>query len=144
MKNVKDTKAVYWQLMQLMFQSKHRIYQIAEKYDLTMMQSSALTMLSYDDPKAMRTLSDYFMCDASTVTGLVDRLEARKLIARSNHPSDRRVKLLSLTDKGAATKAVILNETLAAEEERLKTVLTIEERETLRTLLAKLLADTPE
>lgn len=132
-------QAMYWQLMQLMFQGKHRSYQIAEKFDLTLMQSSALTMLSQDEPKAMRTLSDYFMCDASTVTGLVDRLENRKLIARSNHPTDRRVKLLALTSQGAAIKAAILAETLKAEEERLNSILTKDERATLRTLLDKLL-----
>ncbi len=144
MKKAAENQAVYWQLMQLMFQGKHRIYQIAEKYELTMMQSTALTMLTQDSPKAMRTLSDYFMCDASTVTGLVDRLEARKLITRSNHPTDRRIKLLALTNEGAHIKEAILAETLEAESKRLNKILTDDERAVLHDLLDRLLSDESE
>ena len=139
-----ENQSVYSQLLTLLFQSKHRIYQIAEKYDLTLMQSTAVTMLTEDDPKAMRTLSDYFMCDASTVTGLVDRLEARHLITRTNHPTDRRVKLLSLTKEGAALREKILAETKKAEAERLGGILTEAERKTLHALLAKLLSESEE
>jgi len=135
----KDNQTISWQLMELMFQSKHRINHLAEKYELTTMQSAALRMLSQDDPKAMRALSDYFMCDASTITGLVDRLEARKLITRSNHPTDRRVKLLALTNTGVAIKESILHETLRIEDERLANILTDDERNVFRELLTKLL-----
>ena len=139
MNQSKDDQSISWQLMELMFQSKHRINHIAEKYEITTMQSAALRLLSQDDPKAMRALSDYFMCDASTITGLVDRLEVHDLIVRSNHPTDRRVKLLSLTDKGAQLKESILDETLKAESERLNKILSKEERIILQDLLSKLL-----
>jgi len=139
-----DTQTVYSQLMQLMFKSKHRIYQIAEKYDLTMMQSTALTMLAQDNPKAMRSLSDYFMCDASTVTGLVDRLEARNLIARENHPTDRRVKLLALTEEGSKIKEAIMAETLEIESKRLNKILSEDERKVLQDLLNRLLSEDAE
>jgi len=135
----KDNKTISWQLLQLMFQNKHRIYDIAEKYELTTMQSAALTMLKPDEPQAMRALSDYFMCDASTVTGLVDRMEARQLITRSNHPTDRRVKLLALTDEGLKIKESIMDETLRNEDERLKKILTDDERKVLQDLLTRLL-----
>jgi len=139
----KDNKTISWQLLQLMFQNKHRIYDIAEKYELTTMQSAALTMLKPDEPQAMRALSDYFMCDASTVTGLVDRMEARQLITRSNHPTDRRVKLLALTDEGLKIKESIMNETLRNEDERLKKILTNAERKVLQDLLTRLLNEEP-
>jgi len=135
----KDNKTISWQLLQLMFQNKHRIYDIAEKYELTTMQSAALTMLKPDEPQAMRALSDYFMCDASTVTGLVDRMEARQLITRSNHPTDRRVKLLALTEEGLKIKESIMEETLRNEDERLKKILTDDERKVLQDLLTRLL-----
>jgi len=135
----KNTPTISWQLLQLMFQNKHRIYDIAEKYELTTMQSAALTMLKPDEPQAMRALSDYFMCDASTVTGLVDRMEARQLITRSNHPTDRRVKLLALTDEGLKIKESIMDETLRNEDERLKKILTDDERKVLQDLLTRLL-----
>ena len=136
----KNNQPIYAQLLRLMFQNKHRMYQNAEKYDLTPMQSIALTMFRDDNPKAMRTVSDYFMCDASTVTGLVDRLEARGLIARSNHPTDRRVKLLALTKEGSELRDKILAENQKAESTRLDQILTDGERKVLQTILAKLLS----
>jgi DNA-binding MarR family transcriptional regulator len=139
MKDVKDNQSISWMLMQLMFQSKHRLNHISEMHDITTMQSAALRLLSKDEPKPMRYLSDYFMCDASTVTGLVDRLEAHDLITRSQHATDRRVKLIGLSEKGVTVKEAILEETLKAETERLDTILSSDERTTLRDILLRLL-----
>ena len=49
----------------------------------------------------MSSLAGMLFCDASNVTGIVDRLEARGLIERRPSPKDRRVKLLVLTKEGA-------------------------------------------
>jgi DNA-binding MarR family transcriptional regulator len=48
----------------------------------------------------MNALAETLACDASNVTGVVDKLEARGLIARQAAESDRRVKVLLVTDKG--------------------------------------------
>lgn len=48
----------------------------------------------------MGTVAEVLSCDASTLTGIADRLEERKLIQRQTDPTDRRVKLLVLTDAG--------------------------------------------
>jgi DNA-binding MarR family transcriptional regulator len=141
MKEIKDDQTISWLLMQLMFQNKHRLAELSERHEITGMQSATLRMLSKDDPKAMRTLSDYFMCDASTVTGIVDRLEARHLIRRSNHATDRRVKLLTLTDEGERVKQSVLADTLRAETERLNTLLSKEEREVLRKILMRIVEE---
>jgi DNA-binding MarR family transcriptional regulator len=141
MSKTDDNQPIYAQLLQLMFKNKHRMIQIAEKYDLTMMQSTTLLMLEDSNPKAMRSLSDYFMCDASTVTGLIDRLEARELVTRANHPTDRRVKLLTLTEKGSTLRDAIRSENQAAETERLNELLTADERVQLKKLVSKLLND---
>lgn len=49
-------------------------------------------------------------CDASTATWLVDRLERAGLAERVTPERDRRVKLVRLTGKGAATKDELLTE----------------------------------
>ncbi len=49
----------------------------------------------------MGRLAETLACDASNVTGLVDRLESRGLIVRQASPADRRVKVLALTPTGA-------------------------------------------
>jgi DNA-binding MarR family transcriptional regulator len=48
----------------------------------------------------MKAAADRMHCDASNLTGIVDRLEARGLVMRRSHPTDRRVKELVLTDAG--------------------------------------------
>jgi DNA-binding MarR family transcriptional regulator len=48
----------------------------------------------------MRELADVLFCDASNVTALADRLEAKGLAERQPDPGDRRVKALALTVEG--------------------------------------------
>jgi DNA-binding MarR family transcriptional regulator len=50
--------------------------------------------------RSMRSLADEWRCDASTVTWIVDRLEARGLAERRPHPTDRRSRLVALTPVG--------------------------------------------
>ena len=53
----------------------------------------------------MGSLAEEWKCDASTATWIVDRLEAKGLVKRGAHATDRRVKLVLLTSKGARTRA---------------------------------------
>jgi MarR family transcriptional regulator, organic hydroperoxide resistance regulator len=53
----------------------------------------------------MSSLAGKLFCDASNVTGIVDRLEARGLIERRPAEHDRRVKLLVLTDAGERVRS---------------------------------------
>ena len=48
----------------------------------------------------MGELAEHLYCDASNVTGIVDRLEGRGLVERKPDPNDRRVKRLVLTPQG--------------------------------------------
>ena len=54
----------------------------------------------------MSSLAGKLFCDNSNVTGIVDRLEARGLIARHPAAHDRRVKLLVLTAEGERIRNV--------------------------------------
>ncbi|MGH6950256.1 MAG: MarR family winged helix-turn-helix transcriptional regulator [Vitreimonas sp.] len=72
----------------------------AASVGLTAAQASILAMLS--EPKSMRELADRMGCDASNITGLVDRLEAKALVVRAADPADRRVKRISHTTAGKA------------------------------------------
>ncbi|MET9623777.1 MULTISPECIES: MarR family transcriptional regulator [unclassified Streptomyces] len=70
----------------------------AARYGLTSTQAKVLAQL--DGPVPMRGLATRLVCDASNVTGIVDRLEARELVRREAAPSDRRVKNVVATDAG--------------------------------------------
>ncbi|HEY4105051.1 MAG TPA: MarR family transcriptional regulator [Polyangiaceae bacterium] len=51
-------------------------------------------------PKTLRDLAETIGSDAPTTTVLVNDLEARGLIVRAPHPTNRRAKLVSLTPNG--------------------------------------------
>ncbi len=85
-----------------------RVPAVAAEFDVSPM---ALKMLQGLEPGAtlpMSALADRLFCDASNVTGMVDRLEARGLLERRDDPGDRRVKLITLTDEGAAVRERVL------------------------------------
>ncbi|MFF8506541.1 MarR family winged helix-turn-helix transcriptional regulator [Streptomyces sp. NPDC015492] len=70
----------------------------AAHHGLTSTQAKVLAQL--DGPLPMRALATLLVCDASNVTGIIDRLEARALVRREPDPSDRRVKNVVATDEG--------------------------------------------
>lgn len=112
---------------------KPRFAEIALELGLTDMQGYAMWLL--DEPMPMGELARRLGCDNSNITGIVDRLESRGLIARSPSPEDRRVKLLVLTERGEELRRLGV--------ERFTTpapgiaALTKEEQRTLRDLLRK-------
>ncbi|HEY0705590.1 MAG TPA: MarR family transcriptional regulator [Polyangia bacterium] len=74
---------------------------LAAKFDLTPPQALALRQLEPDAGAPMNRLAEVLLCDASNVTGIVDKLEARGLIERQADAGDRRVKVIALTSAGA-------------------------------------------
>lgn len=90
-----------WILMgRLMQCEKRRVHAAAAEFELSMPQVWALRHLEPGEPAPMRGLAERLVCDNSNVTGIVDRLEARGLVARTPAAHDRRVKHLVLTEKG--------------------------------------------
>ena len=77
---------------------------LCEELDLTPSQGLALRRLDPERPLAMSTLAEALACDASNVTGIVDKLETRGLIARRGADHDRRVKTLVVTERGRALR----------------------------------------
>ncbi|MEA2611530.1 MAG: MarR family transcriptional regulator, organic hydroperoxide resistance regulator [Chloroflexota bacterium] len=70
----------------------------ASERGLTFPQAFVIRQLG--QPMSMKAVAERLHCDASNLTGIVDRLEARGLVVRRSHPTDRRVKELVLTDAG--------------------------------------------
>jgi DNA-binding MarR family transcriptional regulator len=77
---------------------------VCEEFELTPSQGLALRSLDPERPLAMSTLADALACDASNVTGIVDKLESRGLIARRGADHDRRIKMLCVTQAGRALR----------------------------------------
>jgi len=68
--------------------------------DLSAAQAKALRHLAVTGPLAMRDLASRMRCDASNITGIIDRLEERGLVVRQATAADRRVKSLVVTADG--------------------------------------------
>ena len=100
-----------WQLMVRFFfaQRGQRVELPAtEGRDLSAVQCHVLHLIEPGRPLPMRRLAETLSCDASNVTGLVDRLEARGLVERRASDQDRRVKVLVLTPAGARFRTALL------------------------------------
>lgn len=72
----------------------------------------AMTLRLLDEPRSMRYLADAHHCDASNITGIVDRLEKRGLVERRTDPADRRVTLIGRTNDGDEMRARLVNAAL--------------------------------
>jgi len=96
-----------WQMLWRIMQAhKPRFHALAQELGLSPAQLHALRLMERDTEIPMSSLAGMLFCDASNVTGIVDRLETRGLIERRPASHDRRVKLLSLTDEGARVREV--------------------------------------
>jgi DNA-binding MarR family transcriptional regulator len=78
-----------------------RVPAVARQLGLSPKQLVLIWRLPPDTTIPMRAMSEKLSCDASFMTGMVDRLEEDGLIERRPDPGDRRVTLLALTTKGA-------------------------------------------
>src|SRR5947207_808153 len=100
-----------WQLlMKFFFAQRAHLPSSGAEFELSPIQCHVLHLIEPGRPLPMSRLADTLSCDASNVTGLVDRLEARGLVRREPSPQDRRVKVLHLTPTGARLRAQLLRQ----------------------------------
>ena len=70
-------------------------------FDLTPVQFGALATLRDRPDVDQATLAGLIAHDRATIGGVLDRLQAKGLIARQISPNDRRARLVRLTQAGA-------------------------------------------
>lgn len=70
----------------------------ADAVGLTAQQAELLMRI--DAPTRMSDLADQRVCDPSSITGLVQRLERDGFVSRTVDPRDGRVRIVRLTPKG--------------------------------------------
>lgn len=104
-----------------------RLHQIAVAIFLQELEPNNLTPVQYAVVQAVantpgidqRTVARTIGLDASTVGGVIDRLEARGLVQRNASPDDRRVRLLTLSSAGSEQLAQAVPAMLRAQERML-------------------------
>jgi DNA-binding MarR family transcriptional regulator len=112
---------------------------VIAELDLSPPQAYALRRLEPERPLPMRDLADGLACDASNVTGIVDRLERRGLVERQVSSSDRRVKTLVVTAEGVALRKRLLRRLHQVPDA--VAALSPEERRLLSGVLRRILAE---
>jgi MarR family transcriptional regulator, 2-MHQ and catechol-resistance regulon repressor len=67
---------------------------------LTVSQSYCLRILYFAGDRTMSELASALAVRLSTITGVIDQLERKKLVTRTDHPTDRRSLQVRLTTQG--------------------------------------------
>ena len=99
-----------WQLLsQLFFDQRANLPPLAAELQLSPAQCHVLHLIEPGRPMPMGQLAATLACDASNVTGLVDRLESRGLVRRHPSATDRRAKVLDLTPAGSRLRTLLLD-----------------------------------
>lgn len=113
---------------------KLEVNALAEANGLTRMQAFVLySLYRQGDCKGMGKVAEAMRCDASNITGIVDRLVSGGFVVRKENERDRRAKCLCLTPRGEAVVKKVLDDLT----ERIGGNLNASERDQLHILLQK-------
>lgn len=96
--------SVWLGLRTLVLDRHDRRAQVTATLGLSFVRVKALRMVA-DQPLTMRTLAEHLATDPPYVTVMVADLAARGLVTREPHPDDRRARLVTITEAGAAAAA---------------------------------------
>ena len=127
-----------WRLLvEFFFAQREHVPAAAKRLNLSPVQCHVLQLMDPDEPVTMGQLANTLACDASNVTGLIDRLETQGLVRRRPGHRDRRVKEIEVTPAGARIRAE-LQRRIAGESCALGRLSAAEQKALVR-LLEKLL-----
>jgi DNA-binding MarR family transcriptional regulator len=111
----------------------------ADEYGLSMVQTRLLGVLR-DRRPTMNELGELLGLDKSSVSGLVDRAERRRLVMRVPSETDRRAVRVVLADEGRRIVAAAAAD-FAADLKTVLSSLSAPERSTLTALISRILLD---
>jgi DNA-binding MarR family transcriptional regulator len=95
-------------LLMLLKNLQSNIAVVAEEYGLTIMQLYTLHAIA-EEHMTMGKMAQAIRCDASNVTGIIDKLVTMGLVIRQEDPNDRRIKTVELTSEGCTLLRQIIN-----------------------------------
>ena len=109
MKSSNSQACEAWELLlKFFFSQRANLPPVAAEFQLSPAQCHLLHLMQPGQSVPMGRLADILACDASNVTGLVDRLESRGIVRRRPSEEDRRVKALELTAVGIRLRDIVL------------------------------------
>ncbi len=142
MKNLGDKKSVGILLKCINKEVVAIINKELEIYGITLMQSEVLHYI-YSKEKSQdinqKDIEKFLNCSNPTVTGILNRLQAKNLVSREPKKEDARYKIIKLTNEGRKIVEDGHQEKAIQMEQRLKKNLSLSESEQLEDLLVKVL-----
>jgi DNA-binding MarR family transcriptional regulator len=113
-----------------------RVHAVAGEAGIIPGAAKALRYLSPTEPTPMRQLAADLRCDTSYITTIVDNLEDAGVARREAHPTDRRIKVVVLTEAGRVVADRVAQ--IMGTPPPIFNALSVEETEALRDMLRRL------
>src|SRR3954454_6165549 len=101
-----EPAAEAWDLCMELF-GEHRARMLDIQADDGLKPPQFFALQALDEPVPMSSVANVLRCDRSAVTWITDRLEERGYVERRSDDSDRRVKLLALTEEAREVREQI-------------------------------------
>src|SRR5205085_5944564 len=95
-------------LIELLTRIKDNEQACIERHEVTRLQGKALYRLDPGETVTIGALAERMDTDPSNVTPTLSQLEARGLVERGHATHDRRVRVVALTEEGAALRARLI------------------------------------
>ena len=135
MTKITSLEESYLALVEFLMLTKQRLFEIGNDHGLSGMQSVSLLLLS--EPQPMHYFTKFFNCDPSNITGIIDAMEDKGLVERTESPTDRRIKIVKLLPEGVKVRSALLKK-LTTNDSYLLSKLNAKEAATFTALVAKI------
>ncbi|MFH1124465.1 MAG: MarR family transcriptional regulator [Pseudomonadota bacterium] len=99
-KEADRTSEIIWLIRRLMQAQDLYSKALDKAYNVSSCQLACLLSLHEKGPMPTSQIARHVLVNSSTVTGVIDRLERKKLVQRSRGSTDRRVITITLTGAG--------------------------------------------
>ena len=100
MDNQDQIRKIIYQIRKLIQAEKLHTKHMVKKYQVTGSQLNCILTLYENGPSSISQIAQLVLLKPSTVTGIIDRLEKKKLVKRMRISTDRRVVIIKLTAEG--------------------------------------------
>lgn len=98
----------------------NKLNHILRPYGLARSQWEVLFKIFHLDEPTQKELQNSMGVESGTLTGIIDSLVRKNWVTRHEHPKDRRMKVLKMTDEGKERWATMPNPILAGREQMMK------------------------
>lgn len=94
------TREIIHSIRRIVQAGEHYSKELEKTFGVSTPQLACIQVLREQGPLPLSKIAKQIMVNSSTVTGIIDRLEKKDLVARIRDPRDRRMITIELTNRG--------------------------------------------